>query len=165
MSFMNVKPTRPELDALKKKRNFYSKGEKLLEIKREQLLNSLKTVIANYFKQRKLLRDLIIEDFRYLQGAYENIGKQKVAIISALNKLHFKATIDITFFTRIGIDVPKITLNLTEGKLPLYSFSDMPMHMDFLSLKLKQTLQDILKLAEFDSLLYDLASDFKRIER
>ena len=41
----------------------------------------------------------------------------------------------------------------------------MPMHMDFLSLKLKQTLQDILKLAEFDSLLYDLASDFKRIER
>jgi V/A-type H+-transporting ATPase subunit D len=165
MSFMNVKPTRPELDMLKKKRNFYTKGEKLLEIKREQLLNSLKPVLVNYFKQRKILRDQILEDFRYLQGAYENIGKQKIVMISALNKLHFKTDIDVTFFTRIGVDVPKITLKLSEGKLPSYSFSDMPMHIDFLSQKLKQTLEDMLKLAEFDSLLYNLATNFKRIER
>lgn len=162
---MNVRPTRPELDNLKKRSKFYSKGEKLLEIKREQILGQLKGMVNKYFEQRRLIRARILQDFRLLERTYEVIGKQRISVISMLNKLHFNTSIDIKFITRVGVDVPTITLNLNEGKLPAYSFSDTPMHLDFLSQQLKETLKQLLKLAEIDTLFYHLAESYKKIER
>jgi V/A-type H+-transporting ATPase subunit D len=165
MSFTNVKPTQPELDSLKKRRKFYDKGESLLEIKREQLLNSIRVTIKLFFKQRELLQKKIVEAFRLLELSYENIGERKVNAISYLNKIHYKSSVNVTYYNKLGTDIPKITYELAEGSLPSYSFTDTPMHLDFLNQHLKDSFQDILKLAELDAMLYSFTINFHKIER
>ena len=165
MSFQKVKPTVPELDLLKKKKKFSQKGERLLEIKREQILNSLKKTMADYFKIRAQFRDKIIKNYELLEKCYEIIGKTRISSIANINRAYYKPDAEITFFNQLGIDVPRVKISLNETKLPTYSFTNTPMHLDILMKSLKETLQLITKLAEFDSVLYHFASSYQTIQR
>jgi V/A-type H+/Na+-transporting ATPase subunit D len=150
---------------LKKKRKFSLKGQKLLEIKREQLQNQLKSTLNFYFKQRARIRDQVLRDYQLLERSYEIIGKNKVANIAMLNRAYYGPTVDVTFVNQLGVDVPKVTLKMNDITLPSYSFSDTSMHMDILIQDLKVLLQDLVKLSELDSILYHFANAYQTIQR
>jgi V/A-type H+-transporting ATPase subunit D len=165
MSFQKVKPTVPELDLLKKKKKFSQKGERLLEIKREQLFNSLKKTMNDFFQMRAEFREKMLKNYELLEKTFEIIGKGKVANIANLNKTYYKPESNITFYNQLGIDIPKISIDINETQLPTYSFADTPMHLDILMRKLRETLQIMTKLAELDSILYHFASSYQTIQR
>lgn len=165
MSFQNVKPTKPELDRLKKKRQFSIRGENLLEIKREQLLNTLKGILDKNFSIRSKMRSAILKDMDLLEQTYETIGKRKVDRISRLNEATLETSVEINYIHEMGIDVPKLELNLQEKPLPSYSYGDTSLHLDILIKRLKETLVTLVELAEVDSMMYRVAEDNKKIQR
>ncbi|UYP47857.1 V-type ATP synthase subunit D [Candidatus Lokiarchaeum ossiferum] len=165
MSFQNVKPTKPELDRLKKKRQFSVRGENLLEIKREQLLNSLKTILDKNFSIRSEMRSEILKDMDLLEKTYETIGKRKVDRISRLNEVTLKTSVEINYIHEMGIDVPKLELHFQDKPLPSYSYGDTTLHLDILLKRLKTTLGRLIEIAEVDSMMYRLAEDNKKIQR
>ena len=164
MTFQKVKPTKPALDQLKKKKSFSLRGESLLEIKHEQNLNALKKVIDNYFQIRTIMRAKLIESLSLLEQSYESNGKQKLNQVSMLHASTLKTSINITYIHESGIDVPKIELIFNERKLPSYSCSDVSLHVDILMKKLKETVKILVELAELDSLMHKLANNHKTIQ-
>ncbi|MHA1646505.1 MAG: V-type ATP synthase subunit D [Promethearchaeota archaeon] len=165
MSFQQVKPTKPELDRLKKKRDFTVHGQNLLEIKREQLLNTLRSTVDDYFKRRHDTRDFYIKTTRLLETTYETIGRRKILRISNLTSATHVSTVDISYIHEMGMDRAKTRLNMVVKQLPVYSFSDTSLHVDILINNLKTLLKELVYLAEMDNLMYRIANDNKKIQR
>ncbi len=165
MSFLNVKATKPELDRLKKRKIFSKRGEDLLEIKQDQINSSLKSILDKYFILRNKMRDQIMDNFKLLEHTYDTIGQRKVARISRLHEKILNPAIQLNLLREMGIDVPKISLKLSESKLPCYSLSDTNLSLDILIKNLNDTLKMLIQLAEMDSILYKLAEDKKKIQR
>ncbi|MHA1584056.1 MAG: V-type ATP synthase subunit D, partial [Promethearchaeota archaeon] len=164
-SFQQVKPTKPELDRLKKKRDFTVHGQNLLEIKREQLLNTLRSTVDDYFKRRHDTRDFYIKTTRLLETTYETIGRRKILRISNLTSATHVSTVDISYIHEMGMDRAKTRLNMVVKQLPVYSFSDTSLHVDILINNLKTLLKELVYLAEMDNLMYRIANDNKKIQR
>ena len=165
MSFQNIKPTKPELTRIKKKKNFSVRGENLLEIKREQLQNLLRKYMDKYFELKTKMRNHLLEDINLFEKTYETIGKSKISRIARLNEAMLNPEIEITYFHDMGVDIPKIKLNLPEYQLPTYSYSDTNLYIDILISRLREILFIIIKLGEMDSLLYHVATESKKVQR
>ena len=164
MSFNKVKATAPELDNLKKKRIFSKKGEDLLSLKREQVLNSLKDTLGKFISKRKEMSKKIFEDQQLLERAFETIGERNVDLIATQNKRIKQVVIDVNFVNKMGEDTPEIVLHEEKKTLPSYSLTNTGLEMDILIRNLGFTLKTILKLAELDSMIYHFSDNFKKIE-
>lgn len=108
---------------------------------------------------------MIQADFKTLQKCYEIFGKEKITILAEINKNTMKSEVEVKFVNNLGIDVPKIKFNYKDDVLPAYSFSDTPLHLDYLTNHLKDTLNHIIKLAELNHILFDFALNYKKIQR
>ncbi|MHA1520613.1 MAG: V-type ATP synthase subunit D [Promethearchaeota archaeon] len=165
MSFQQVKPTKPELNRIVKKKKFSQRGENLLEVKREQLFRSLRSISARYFEVREVARANILENMELLKDTYKFIGKEKVERISNYNIIRIKPTVEIKYVHRKGIDLPVITLNEGEKYLPSYSFFDTALHIDILIKNLQESLKLLIRLGELDKQMYLIAANHKKINR
>lgn len=165
MSFQKVKPTKPELTRITKKRDFSQRGENLLEIKREQLHQSLNEVTKKYFDRRDEVRAKLLENMKLLQETYKFIGKEKIERISNYNLTTSKPSVDITYVHKKGIDLPEIKLVPPQKYLPSYSFSDTALHIDILIKKMNDSLDYIVELGELDKKMYLISENHKKINR
>ena len=165
MSFKNLKTTKPELDSLKKKRNFSLRGENLLDLKRVQILKLLREYSKDYFDLRLKMRDHLLDDIKLLKKSYETIGIRKIKRIANSTKTFLKPEIEITYFHEMGIDVPRIELILPKKQFPTYSYSSTTLYIDILIKRLNEVLKIIMKLAESDYLLYHVAEENKKVKR
>ena len=165
MSFNNLKTTKPELDLLKKKRNFSLRGENLLELKRVQILKLLREYSKDYFGLRLKMRDHLLEDIKLLKKAYETIDIRKIKRVANFTKSYSKPEIKITYFHDMGLDVPRIELILPKKQFPTYSYSSTTLYIDILIKRLNEVLKVIMKLAEKDYLLYHVAEENKKVKR
>ncbi len=165
MSFKNLIPTKPELDHLKKKKTFSLRGEKLLDLKRVQILKILRDYAKDYFDLRLKMRDHLLEEIILLKKAYETMGIRKINRIANLTKTTLAPEINITYIHEMGIDVPKIELILPKKQFPNYSYSSTDLTLDILIKRLNEVLKIILKLAESDFLLYHVAEENKKLKR
>ena len=165
MSFQKVKPTKPELDLLKKKLNFTVRGKDLLKLKREQLISRLKVVSKNYFILRRQMKSLFMENAKLRDFAYQSIGKRTLNRISHLHTATYNPSVEILYKHELGLDVPELTLRLPEMTLPSYSFSKTSLYVDILMKKLRGMIEVLVKLAEVDKTMYQLSHDFKKVQR
>ena len=165
MSFQKVKPTKPELDRLKKRLDFTKRGKDLLKLKREQLLSRLRETAQNFFDKRSEMRTDMLEKRELLEKTYESIGKRTISRISNLHKVTLSPDVDIIYRHEVGLDIPKITLSFDEENLPSYSYTTTSLYMDILIKKLKESIEKIVNLAELDNLMYKLAEEFKKVQR
>jgi len=164
--FRRIRPTKPELDKLKKRRAFADKGKHLLDIKRQQIIFRLQNILEDFFKQRKVARDKLISSYSYLNKCYKQFGKRRIQLMSELNRIHYETNIEVKFYNQIGIDIPKINLEITEKeKLPSYSFQDTPIVFDLLIKSMENAITEIVKLAQLDYELFHLASSYQKIQR
>lgn len=165
MSFQKVKPTKPELTRLKKKRDFSQRGESLLEIKREQLHNLLTQTASDFFKVRNSMQKTLLANMELLKETYQFIGKEKVERISLYNQSKLDPRVKINYIHRGGIDLPQLELEKPQKYLPPYSFYDTALHIDILIKNMQECLNTLIKLGELDKATYRISENYKKINR
>ncbi|MHA1620097.1 MAG: V-type ATP synthase subunit D [Promethearchaeota archaeon] len=164
MSFQKVKATKPELQRLQLKKTFSKRGERLLEIKREQVAHLLRLTMKRFFHDRERMRKLFMKTADLLESTYENIGKRKFQQIANLNSVHFTPTVNVTYVHEDGLDLPKIRITFPKRALPSYSFTDTSIHVDILTNRLKKLLTDLCALAEENKKMILLGTSNLRIQ-
>jgi V/A-type H+/Na+-transporting ATPase subunit D len=162
---MKVKPTQPELDNLKKREKFFRKGKNLLEIKRQQLYTILKELLQKNFDTHKDLKQKMRESYQLLKKTYEEMGKRKINIIARLNEKHYHNKLSINYYNRIGVDTPRINLEIKKSEYPYYDFIDTPILIDILVNQMTQNIQELIKFAEINHDLYNFGLNHQKIER
>ncbi|MHA1730076.1 MAG: V-type ATP synthase subunit D [Promethearchaeota archaeon] len=164
--FKRIRPTKPNLDKLKNRKKFAEKGDHLLEMKRIQILDRFKENFNLCLKQRNITREKIKQAYAKLNKAYMHYGKRRIKILAELNRIHYEPSISINFVSNMGIDTPKVKLDLFEKeKLPSYSFQDTPIDFDDTVDFIKELLNDIIKVAELDYVIFHLAFNYQKIQR
>ena len=165
MSFQKVKATKPELQRLQQKKTFSLRGERLLEIKREQVAHLLRKTMKMFFHDREIMRKFFMKTGDLLETTYEAIGKRKFQQIANLNSVHLaKPSVKITYVHEDGLDLPKIRINFPKRALPSYSFSDTSIHVDILTNRLKKLLTNLCTLAEENKKMILLGTSNLRIQ-
>lgn len=164
MSFQKVKATKPELQRLQQKKVFSMRGERLLEIKREQVAHLLRKTMKKFFRDREKMVDLFMKTGDILENTYETIGKRKFQQIANLNSVYSTPTVNITYVHEDGLDLPKIRINFPKRALPSYSFTDTSIHVDILTNRLKKLLTTLCSLAEENKKMILLGTSNLRIQ-
>lgn len=166
MSFRRTQATKPNLDKQKFRRNFAEKGDHLLEMKRAHILDRFKKYMGSFTEQRKITREKILKSYAKLNKSYMSFGKRRIKILASLNRIHYEPSIQVNYVNEMGIDLPRIKLNIEEKeKLPSYSFQDTPIDFDDTVDFIKETLGDIIKLAELDYIIFHFAFNYQKIKR
>jgi V/A-type H+-transporting ATPase subunit D len=164
MSFQKVKATKPELQRLQQKKVFSLRGERLLEIKREQVAHLLRKTMKSFFHDREVMRKLFMKIASLLETTYETIGKRKFQQIANLNSVHATPSVNVTYVHEDGLDLPKIRITFPKRALPSYSFTDTSIHVDILTNRLKKLLTTLCSLAEENKKMILLGTSNLRIQ-
>jgi len=159
-----VNPTRMELLEIRKKLMLAEKGHKLLEEKRDALVekffeiidkrNELKINIDNEFK----------DAFSSLIQAQMILGEKKVADVSYLTKdlgeIIFKSD------NIMGVKIPKIiTEDISPSKKPYYGFLETCSNLDDAQKKFSEIVIKLLELAEIESGIKSLSIEIEKTKR
>jgi V/A-type H+-transporting ATPase subunit D len=161
-----LRATKPDLDKLKKRKNFAQRGEHLLEMKRMHILEKFKDYMILFSQQRNKTRELVNQSYTRLNRSYMHYGKRRIKTLAALNKIHYEPSITINYINDMGIDIPRIMIDIKEKeKLPSYSFQDTPIDFDDTINLIKTTLEEVVKLAELDYIIFHFAFNYQKIQR
>ncbi|MCP4761682.1 MAG: V-type ATP synthase subunit D [archaeon] len=164
--FRRIRPTKPNLDKLIKRRNFADRGAHLLDLKREQIQAQFSKSMDKFLIQRQIAREKIIKGYEMLNKSFMQYGKRRIKLLSELNQIHYEPSVEIGYKNYMGIDIPKISLNILEKeKLPSYSFQDTPLNFDDTIESIKDLLENLIKLAELDSLIFHFAYNYHIIQK
>lgn len=122
--------------------------------------------MKNFLEQRTITRNKILEAYRLLDTSYMFYGKSRIRFQSEFNRIHYEPDVQITNLNYIGVDTVKIKLDILEKqKFPSYSFQDTPVEFDNLINKIKDSMEEIIKLAELDYLAFHFAFSYRKIKR
>jgi len=166
MSFRAIKPTKTNLMNLQKRLSFAIRGEKFLELKREQLIDQIKHHWNEYKKSRDTFYQLYRESLILLHQSYKEMGKRDLVLISKMSRIQYKPVVNIRQVKKLGMIMSEIDFNLdTNNKLPAYSFENSSHFLDVLILKGREFFDALIKFAEQEDILISYASNFKRINR
>lgn len=151
---------------LQKKLKFAIRGEKFLELKREQLINQIKYHWDEYKKIRDSFYQLYRESLIKLHQSYKEMGKRDLVLISKMSSIQYKPVVNIRQVKKLGMIISEINFNLDmNNKLPAYSFENSSHFLDMLILKGREFFDALIKFAEQEDILISYASNFKRIDR
>ncbi|MHA1824443.1 MAG: V-type ATP synthase subunit D, partial [Promethearchaeota archaeon] len=166
MSFRAIKPTKTNLMNLQKRLSFAIKGEKFLELKREQLMDQIKHQWNDYKKSRDIFYQLYRESLIKLHESYKEMGKRDLVLISEMSRIQYKPVVNIRQVKKLGMTISEIDFNLdTINKLPAYSFENSSHFLDSLILKGREFFDALIKFAEQEDILINFAINFKKINR
>ncbi|MHA1626015.1 MAG: V-type ATP synthase subunit D [Promethearchaeota archaeon] len=166
MSFRAIKPTKTNLMNLQKRLSFAIKGEKFLELKREQLMDQIKHQWNDYKKSRDIFYQLYRESLIKLHESYKEMGKRDLVLISEMSRIQYKPVVNIRQVKKLGMTISEIDFNLdTINKLPAYSFENSSHFLDSLILKGREFFDALIKFAEQEDILINFALNFKKINR
>ena len=166
MSFRAIKPTKTNLMNLQKRLSFAIKGEKFLELKREQLMDQIKHHWSDYKKSRDTFFQLYRESLIKLHQSYKEMGKRDLVLISEMSRIQYKPVVNIRQVKKLGMTISEIDFNLdTINKLPAYNFENSSHFLDGLILKGREFFDALIKFAEQEDIIIKYALNFKKINR
>ncbi len=151
---------------MERRLSFLQNGHDLLEIKAESLLIQIKSFYKNVKDKR---RDTIINTVKAFQDLEkaEVISKER-ALMSLIdvNKRLVEYSIKIDYRSSLGFTLPKITFQIKrEKKYPHYGFIDTSRFLDFYYLRMQDTIENLVKLAELENTLFILANEYRKLRR
>ncbi|HHH80015.1 MAG TPA: V-type ATP synthase subunit D [Thermoplasmatales archaeon] len=159
-----AKPTRMELLGIRRRLSLAEKGHKLLEDKRDALVEKFFESIKRRDELKKEIDELFGRAFEALTEAQMVIGVEKVKAASGL----IEGVSELSMYTEniMGVRVPKITFEKLELKAkPLYSLSDTCAKLDDAFLFFSKLLPKLLELAEIDGAVQSLAGEIEKTKR
>lgn len=161
-----VSPTRMELLWLRRREKLAEKGHDLLREKRDALIAEFLDVVGDVREERKEVEDKLKEAFNYLILAQARLGVEQVRQLSLMTPQE----ISLEFSSRsiMGVNVPILELN---GKLARnvtdrgYGFVDSSAAVDKCARSFEEALERIVKLAELEEAVRNLAGEVEKTKR
>jgi len=159
-----VSPTRMELLEIRKKLVLAEKGHKLLEEKRDALVEKF----FNIIDKRNILLKKLDEEFKTafvsLIQAQMILGEKKVEEASYL----IKDVGEIEFETDniMGVKIPKMDSNNIKTEIkPLYGFSDTCSRLDDANASFTKLLVKLIELADLEAIIKSLTVEIEKTKR
>ena len=159
-----VKPTRMELLEIRKKLVLAEKGHKLLEEKRDALVEKFFRLIDQRKKLREEIDELFKEAYTSLIQAQMLIGEDRVKeaaeYIPPLGDIIFKED------NIMGVKIPKIIMdNLRLPEKPTYPMIETCAKLDEAQQQLVNILRKLLELADLEGGIQGLALEIEKTKR
>lgn len=160
-----IKPTRMELLQLRKRTVLAVRGHKLLKEKRDALITEFLNIAGNVQNVRKDAEE-------HLAKAYDDMmAAQAVMGTGVVEDISWNADQDLQVKLRsrniMGVTVPIIEMTRSERTVIHrgYGFIDTSSKLDEASLKMEQALSMIVKLAEVEETVRNLALEVEKTKR
>jgi V/A-type H+-transporting ATPase subunit D len=161
-----VSPTRMELLYLRRREKLAEKGHDLLREKRDALIAEFLDVVGEVRGARKEAEEKLQEAFSYLILAQARLGVDEVRQLSLMTPQE----ISLEFSSRsiMGVSVPILELkselarNVTDRG---YGFVDSSAAVDKCARGFEEALEKIIKLAELEEAVRNLASEVEKTKR
>jgi V/A-type H+-transporting ATPase subunit D len=161
-----VSPTRMELLYLRRREKLAEKGHDLLREKRDALIAEFFDVVGEVRDARKEAEETLQEAFNYLILAQARLGVDEVRQLSLMTPQE----ISLEFSSRsiMGVNVPLLEL---QGELVRdvtdrgYGFTDSSAAVDKCARSFEEALKKIIKLAELEEAVRNLAGEVEKTKR
>ncbi|MCS7386469.1 MAG: V-type ATP synthase subunit D [Candidatus Methanomethylicota archaeon] len=162
MATMEVKPTRMELLALKRRLKLAKRGLELLQEKRDALIMEFFAAVQDYKSLREEVILALREAFAALSGAEIELGALRIERIAA----GVPEAVEVDMRTRnvMGVLIPVFTANIRRVERP-YSLIDTTAYLDTAVEKFSIAVSKIVKLAEASATLTRLAEEVRKVRR
>ena len=159
-----INPTRMELLEIRKKLTLAEKGHKLLEEKRDALVEKFFGIIDKRTKLYKQINVKFKEAFSDLIQSQMILGENKVidnsSLIENIGEISFEND------NIMGVKIPKMNKdNINQNVKPLYSFSDTCSKLDDSQRKFNYVLINLLELSDMEGKIKSLAIEIEKTKR
>lgn len=159
-----VSPTRMELLEIRKKTILAEKGHKLLEEKRDALVERFFTIIDRRNQMKKEVDDAFNDAFLSLIQSQMIIGEQKVDDISHLTKDIGEVSFESDNI--MGVKIPKLNSDgITVDEKPLYGFSETCAKLDDAKKQFTALVSKLINLADLEGGIKSLAVEIEKTKR
>jgi V/A-type H+-transporting ATPase subunit D len=159
-----INPTRMELLEIRKKLTLAEKGHKLLEEKRDALVEKFFGIIDKRTKLYNQLNVKFKEAFSDLIQSQMILGENKVIdnsiLIENIGEISFEND------NIMGVKIPKMNKDkINQNVKPLYSFSDTCSKLDDSQRKFNDVLLNLLELSDMEGKIKSLAIEIEKTKR
>ncbi len=159
-----VSPTRMDLLDIRKKLVLAEKGHKLLEEKRDALVEKFFGIIHTRNELVKLLDNVFKKSFQSLIQAQMILGEKRVKEISYLSQ--DIGEVDFETDNIMGVKIPKMNLeNIKKDIKPDYSFFETCSKLDDVQKDFKNLLSKLIELADLEGGIKSLAVEIEKTKR
>jgi len=161
-----TKATRSELLRLKGRMRLAERGHNLLKEKRDSLIMEFFNAIAEIKQARENVETTLSEAFSSLTQAKMIMGPARVVEFAYASKV--QAELNIATRSMMGVRVPVLSVVLSvEQHVPElpYSLPDSSARLDTMSIKFREALKALVRLAEIESSVKRLALEIERTKR
>jgi len=159
-----INPTRMELLEIRKKLTLAEKGHKLLEEKRDALVEKFFGIIDKRTKLYKQINIKFKEAFSDLIQSQMILGENKVidnsSLIENIGEISFEND------NIMGVKIPKMNKDkINQNVKTLYSFSDTCSKLDDSQRKFNDILINLLELSDMEGKIKSLAIEIEKTKR
>jgi len=159
-----VKPTRMELLEIRKKLTLAEKGHKLLEEKRDALVERFFGIIDKRNELKEKIDMLFVEAYLSLTQAEMILGEHQVESISKQTAV--EGSLHFTTDNIMGVKIPKIDTEEFEiPSKPNYGFSETTAKLDDAHQQFTHILTLIIDLADLEGGIKSLAIEIEKTKR
>lgn len=158
----NVKTTRMELLALKKKVKLAQKGHNLLKEKRDALISEFFKLVDTLRSLRENMEQDLADAYKALIRAQAIAGFENVNINA--DTIHTSPSILAGQKTIMGVKVPTFKFD-AEFKPAQYSQLTTTVELDYAKEKFEKVLTQVIKLSEIEIAAVKLAHEIKKTKR
>lgn len=161
-----VSPTRMELLRLRRREQLAVKGHDLLREKRDALIAEFLDVVGEVRDARMVAEEKLKEAFEYLIIAQAGLGVEEVRELSLMTAREIP--MDFSMRSIMGVNVPIIELpeelsrEVTERG---YGLMDSSSAVDSCAKRFEEALAKIIKLAELEEAVRNLAGEVEKTKR
>jgi V/A-type H+-transporting ATPase subunit D len=159
-----INPTRMELLEIRKKLNLAEKGHKLLEEKRDALVEKFFSIIDKRTILHKEITIKFKEAYLSLIQSQMILGENKIIensfLIEDIGEINFEND------NIMGVKIPKINLdNINKKVNTIYSFTDTCSKLDDAQQKFNEILLNLLDLSNLEGKIKSLAIEIEKTKR
>ena len=159
-----VKPTRMELLEIRKKLNLAEKGYKLLEEKRDALVERFFSIIDKRNELSRHLDTLFSDAYQSLIQAEMIMGEHTVETLS--KQTNIEGSLSFTTENIMGVKIPKINAEQFEiPTKPDYGFTNTCPKLDDAHQQFTSILKKLIELADLEGGIKSLAIEIEKTKR
>ncbi|MFH1362245.1 MAG: V-type ATP synthase subunit D [bacterium] len=162
MAQKRVNATRMELLRLRRRALLAKKGHKLLKDKLDGLIRQLLEIVKQHRRLSNKIEAELILVFQKIAVSSAQIEPEVLATAAAMSTC--SASVDISLTNFMGVKLPKYELKL-EGNPINYSFAQTTGELDQALTQFKETLANLVKLAELNKAILVIAGQIIEIKR
>jgi len=157
-STAGVKPTKGFLMDMKRRIGFIERGTEFLKLKRDQLAKELTTSLDVLRGRRKVLMDILQEAYAAVTAAYLSLGPMEVQ--SQTRSIKSSLELEVLPRAVMGVRYPFVKI----GEKPQVT-AELDITLSVASDKVYEILDDIIRLAEFETRVERIADELGKTNR